>query len=203
MAWAAVVPPPFYARQDVVERLQGAGRLEVSELGRDALPAREPLQDTPPAIFAYSASGRRSTSTNPRRRRLTDRGRHRLQRGGQRPVGPRGQRRKVRPLPLEAVGGSLLQRAVDPHVGLALPAPSPGVEVGVGHELPAVEEALPDVADRPLHLLLRLRPVRRAGPDPEAPVTAEAQERPVLQQPTARRASVGGVLIIAPSPLCE
>ncbi len=53
----------IHARQDVVERLQGAGQLEIGELGRDALAAGGPLHDTPPAIFAYSASGRRSTST--------------------------------------------------------------------------------------------------------------------------------------------
>lgn len=68
----------------------------------------------------------------------------------------------MRPLPLQPVRRALLQRAVDPDVGLTVePSEHPGVEVVVGDEIPAVEEALADVADRSLHLALRLRPVGR------------------------------------------
>ena len=56
-------PAAVHARQDAVQRFESPGQLEVGELGRDAFPARGPLHDTPPAILAYSASGRRSTST--------------------------------------------------------------------------------------------------------------------------------------------
>ena len=92
----------------------------------------------------------------------------------------------MRPLPLEAVRGALLQRAVDPHVGVAVePAKHAGVEIVVRDELPAIEEALADVPDRPFHLALRLRPVGTARPDPKAPVMAEAQELRVLHQPAA------------------
>ena len=92
----------------------------------------------------------------------------------------------MRPLPLEPVRRALLQRAVHPDVGLTVePREHTGVEIVVGDEVPAIEEALADVPDRPFHLALRLRPVGAACPDPEAPVMAEAQELRVLDQPTA------------------
>ncbi len=79
---------------------------------------------------------------------------------------------------------ALLQRTVDPNVRHAIePQPDPRVEVVVGHELPAVEEVVPDIADRLLDFPLRLGPVRTARADPEAPVAAEAQELRVLDQP--------------------
>jgi hypothetical protein len=39
------------------------------------------------------------------------------------------------------------------------------------------------VADRPLHLTLRLRPVGAAGTNPEAPVRGETEELRILDQP--------------------
>lgn len=92
----------------------------------------------------------------------------------------------MRPLPPEAVRGPLLQRAVNSDVGLAFePLKRTGVEVFVGDEVLAVEEALTDVPDRPFHLALRLGPVRLARPDPEAPVDPEAHELRVLDQSAA------------------
>ena len=57
---AAALDPGEHA----VQRLERAGHLQVGELGRDPLPARRPPHRTPPATRAYSASGRRSTSTS-------------------------------------------------------------------------------------------------------------------------------------------
>jgi len=65
---------------------------------------------------------------------------------------------------------------VQPRVGLI-------GQVAVAEELPAVEEVLPQVADRPLDLALGLGPVRPAGADAEAPVSGEPQELGVLDQP--------------------
>ena len=77
------------------------------------------------------------------------------------------------------------------HVGGPL-EPRPGllVEILVVDELPAVEEALADVADRPLHLTLRSGAVRPARPHPESPVGGEAQEVRVQYQLATARAAV-------------
>ena len=85
--------------------------------------------------------------------------------------------------------GRSLSRVADVRL-LFPPLPSPGVEIGVRHELPAIEETLPNVADRPLHLPLRLSSIRPAGPHPKPPVTAEANELPVLDQPSALLAPI-------------
>ena len=59
----------------------------------------------------------------------------------------------MRSLPFEAVRGPLLQRAVDPDVGVSVEPPEHArVEIVVRDELPTIEEALADVADRSLHL---------------------------------------------------
>ena len=50
------------------------------------------------------------------------------------------------------------------------------IQASSGEELPAVEEVVADVVDRPLDLALRLGPVQTACADPEAPVAAEAQD---------------------------
>ena len=98
-----------------------------------------------------------------------------------------------RAAPLEPGRHTLLQRAVDPNVGHAVePQEGPCVEVVIGEELPAVEEVVADVVDRPLDLALRLGPVRTARADPEAPMAAEAQELRVLDQPATLVALVVG-----------
>ena len=53
----------IHSGQDLVQCLQGSRNLEISQLGRDALPARGPLHWASPVSRAYAASGRCSTST--------------------------------------------------------------------------------------------------------------------------------------------
>ena len=76
----------------------------------------------------------------------------------------------MRPLRLAAVRGTFLHRAVDPDVGFAIEPPEhPDVEIVVRDELPAMEEALTDVAARPLDLPLCLRPIGTERPDSGSP----------------------------------
>ena len=73
--------------------------------------------------------------------------------------------------------------AVPTHVGRALQPPRRLlVQILVVDERASVEEVLPEVADRPLHLALGLRPVRPARARHEAPVRREAQELRVQHQ---------------------
>ena len=104
--------------------------------------------------------------------------------GGQRErvVGPVGERPEHMALvAFEPFGRPLPGRVVDADVGHA-PEPPLGlcVQVRVTGERAAVGEALADVADGPLDLPRRLRPVGPAGPGPEAPVDGEAEELGVL-----------------------
>ena len=82
------------------------------------------------------------------------------------PPAPPSPRLRCGPRPVPRRG-----RRAQPDVGHALlPAPRLVVQIRVADELPAVEEVLPHVADRPLHLALRAGPVRAAGAGTEAPV---------------------------------
>ena len=86
---------------------------------------------------------------------------------------------------LEAIEGPLLQRSVAAHIGFRLkPMKGLRVEIVVRREGAPVEEALPEVADRPLHLALGLSPIGSARSDPEVPVVGVAHELRVLDEGT-------------------
>src|SRR5690554_5017299 len=75
---------------------------------------------------------------------------------------------------------------MDPDVRLAVePDEALMIEVEVSQEFPGVDEVLPHVADRPLHLALGLRPVRPARPRGEVPVGGEAEELRVVDERAA------------------
>ena len=96
-------------------------------------------------------------------------------------VWAQGERSEFASLPLEAVEWPFLERAVDPYVGHVVePVPRLMVEVGVRSERAAVEEALPEVADRSLDLALSPGTIGPACSDPEAVVVREAHEFRVL-----------------------
>ena len=86
---------------------------------------------------------------------------------------------------LEAIEGPLLQRCVAAHIGFRLkPMKGLRVEIVVRREGAPVEEALPEVADRPLHLALGPGPIGSARSDPEVPVVGVAHELRVLDEGT-------------------
>ena len=107
------------------------------------------------------------------------------------PIRPRSQGQQVGLLLLEAIQRPLLEGAVLPDVGHGLePVLGLMVQIRVGGEGAAVEEALPQVADRPLHLALGFGPVGPTGSCPEAPMMGEPEELCVLDQGTAIVAQV-------------
>ena len=98
-------------------------------------------------------------------------------------IGASRQGLEEQPFTLEAIDRSLLQRAVATHVGFRLkPMKGLGVEIVVRREGAPVEEALPEVADRPLHLALGLSPIGSARSDPEVSVVCVAHELRVLDE---------------------
>src|SRR5690606_3116940 len=89
----------------------------------------------------------------------------------ERVVGTLGQRPEpVLLVTKEALERLLLRGLVDPLVGPLQPALELLGEVRITHEGAAVDEVLPQVADRALDLALGLGPAGTAGPRPEAPV---------------------------------
>ena len=193
MASAVVVPPPSTPASTSPSASQGAGHLQIRQLGGDSrTPRPGRLHESSPASPAYSDSGRRSTRTTGVGGGVAARavGGWMRDHGA---VGPGRQGTQAGLLPFEPLGHAFLQRTVDSNVGHAVEPPQrPRVRVVVGDEVPAVEEVVPDVADGPLDLALCLGPVRTACPDPEAPVAAEAQELRVLDQPSALLSPVAG-----------
>ena len=135
------------------------------------LPARGRLHWRSPVIRAYAARGTVFDFHDGRNRRPPDpAGPSGLAHRCYGPVRPRSQGRQVWPFPLKPVRRALLQRAVDPDVGLTVePSKHPGVKIVVGDEVPAVEEALADVADRPLHLAPASAPGRGGTPGSRSP----------------------------------
>ena len=86
---------------------------------------------------------------------------------------------------LEAIEGPLLQGAMRTDVGHVIePVAGLRVEIVVRREGAPVEEALPEVADRPLHLALGLSPIGSARSDAEVPVLGVAHELRVLDEGT-------------------
>jgi hypothetical protein len=108
----------------------------------------------------------------------------------QRLVGPCRQRLQEVALFLEAQDRPLPGGPVDPAVRLLEPAPTLLVQVAITEEGATVDEVVPDIVDRSLHLALRLRAVRAAGPGGEIPVSGEALELFVLHELPAEEAQI-------------
>lgn len=75
---------------------------------------------------------------------------------------------------LESIDRTLLHRLVEANIGSILqPTCGLGIEILVVDEVSAVEEVIPDVANRTLDLSLRLGTIGTTSPQPEAPMACE------------------------------
>src|SRR5207237_2896648 len=92
---------------------------------------------------------------------------------------------------LEALAGHLLRCRVHPEIRrLVEPVRTLRLEIRIAQEFAAVDEALPEIAHRPLDLALRLRAIGPTRPNPKAPVRREAEEFRILEQLATVRAVV-------------
>ena len=172
-----------HAGEHLVEGFQGTRHLEIGQLGRRTRTAAG-VQPPRPGVSRVTRSGSsRTRAVAP----------------------PDGRAREPRDSgaasPIEPVRHALLQRAVNPNVGHAIaPQEGPRAELVIGEELPAAEEVVPDVVDRPLDLALRLGPVRTARADPEAyPVSKRAARS--RKRPWRMKLRIAGSPLVVCAPL--
>ena len=91
----------------------------------------------------------------------------------------------------EALGGDRARRAVHLRIRHGRePVRDLGIEVGVAQEAAPVEEAAPEIADRPLHFALGPRPVRPADPETKAVVPGKALALAIGEQAAAGEAVI-------------